>query len=160
MERDWSKESQQVQAAHANTGPRNETGAPIGRPSKIPITTEDRKQVILNAMRVGLSLTTASRVAGVTRNAVYQWAEKDQEFQEALQQVQAMGIKEVTDALTKQALNGSTKAAIFWLSQRAEEFRNVPTMTEQEVQLMEKIIATMIGQRLLPDPTLISVGLN
>jgi len=56
----------------------------IGRDSKL---TKEREEKIANAIEQGKSLTSAARMAGVSRNAVYEWLEKGETQEEGLYSV-------------------------------------------------------------------------
>jgi hypothetical protein len=160
---DTSKEEQpQEQEDKTKEQVPTRKGGPIRLPKANPVSKEDRKQVILNALHVGLSVATAAKIAGIDRRLVYTYAQDDEFFKQAMSQEQSKGVKEVADSLMESAIAGNVKAQIFWLSTRAEEFQNKPQMSDAEVVLLEKIVSTMMNNRLLPDDTgsTILIGLN
>ena len=117
---------------------------------KVAQTEIEKKQVIVNCLTVGLTVVTAAKAAGVSRNWVYDNMKTDPQFAQDVQQQQALGIKDLVDAAYKRALTGSDKLMIFWLSTHTEEFKNKPTITEADLQVLEKVIGLMTAIHLLP----------
>jgi len=59
----------------------SEEPADVGRDSKL---TRERQEQIAQAIEQGKSMTSAARMAGVSRNAVYSWIEKGEDAEEGI----------------------------------------------------------------------------
>jgi len=91
-----------------------------GRPSK---RTAENEDLVMRALRVGLSLTTAARFASMHKDTLFAWKAEDEAFSDRCEKAMADAVFGVTARLVEQVISGNVVAMIFWLKTRTEEFR-------------------------------------
>lgn len=74
-----------------------------------------QKEVFLKCLANGDSVRSASEQCKVTRQTVYNWKEKDEEFKSAWEEALEAGIERLEDAAYNRALKGSDTLMIFLL---------------------------------------------
>lgn len=91
----------------------------------VTIRTPEKRQAILDALRLHPSITRACRSARISRNAFYEWRNDDSEFAAEIEASREKGIDALEDSLFRDAIDGhNTTAAIFMLkSWRPDRYR-------------------------------------
>lgn len=74
-----------------------------------------QKEVFLKCLANGDSVRSAAGQCKVTRNTVYNWKAKDEEFAKAWEEALECGIERLEDAAYNRALEGSDTLMIFLL---------------------------------------------
>lgn len=92
----------------------------------VPLTDAQRevvKEKILEALRVGCYMSTATKTVGITDNTVYVWRRNDPEFDKACEIAQSEGVKHYSSLLKKAAEAGNVQAIMFYLGRRSDEYK-------------------------------------
>lgn len=85
-------------------------------------TTRQKKQAMLDALEKSLGIvTTAAKMAGITRMLHYQWTYNDPEYKKAVDELQDMVLDFAESQLHKQIKEGNTTATIFYLKTKGKK---------------------------------------
>lgn len=86
----------------------------MARPTK---RTPEREEIILKALRLGNTRTTAAAYAEVHRDTLYEWL-ADPAFSDAVQKAEADAEARFVGQIVKAAHDGTWQAAAWWLERR------------------------------------------
>lgn len=83
--------------------------------------TEQRKKAMLEALEKTLGVvSSACRAVGIGRTQYYNWLKEDQDFKEAVQEIENVALDFAESQLHKQIKEGSTSATIFFLKTKGK----------------------------------------
>jgi len=84
--------------------------------------TEQSKKKVLDALEKSLGIvTTACKIAEVSRTQFYQWLKDDEDFAGKVQEVENVTLDFVESQLHKQIKEGQTSATIFYLKTKGKK---------------------------------------
>ncbi len=92
------------------------------------------KKAMLDALEKSLGIvTTATKIVGISRQAHYNWLIDDQEYKQAVNDIQDIVLDFAESKLHKQIDGGDTTATIFFLKTKGKK-RGYIERTEIELQ--------------------------
>lgn len=98
---------------------------------------EHTKKAILEALEKSLGIvTTACRIAGVSRTTFYQYLKDDPEFAKAVKDIEDVTLDFAESQLHKQIKEGNTPATIFYLKTKGKR-RGFVERTEHDFRTSE-----------------------
>tara|TARA_R100001443_G_C3343980_1_gene175115 strand:+ start:321 stop:677 length:357 start_codon:yes stop_codon:yes gene_type:complete len=75
-----------------------------------------KKEAVLDALEKSLGVvTTAVKLAGISRSIFYKWLKEDQEFAKAVKEIENIALDFAESQLHSQMKDGNTSATIFYL---------------------------------------------
>jgi hypothetical protein len=84
--------------------------------------TEQHKKAVLEALEKSLGVvTTACKMAGVGRTQYYTWLKEDEDFKNAVEDIDNITLDFAESQLHKQIKDGSTAATIFYLKTKGSK---------------------------------------
>lgn len=92
-----------------------------------------RREAVLEALREGASASEAARSGGITRQAVFQWRQADEEFALAYHDAEEAGTDELERVAVKRAKESSDTLLIFLLKARR------PAKYRERIDLTAKV---------------------
>lgn len=82
---------------------------------------EAKKKTYLEILKTSFgNISKACDKVGISRRSVYNWMEADEEFKDAVQNIEEYIIDDVEDALLTQIKEGNTTATIFYLKTKGK----------------------------------------
>ncbi|MBU6500356.1 MAG: hypothetical protein KGJ89_00810 [Patescibacteria group bacterium] len=118
------------------------------------MTRDEEKQIILDALRRSPVIESACAKAGISRRTFYRRKQEDPAFAKEADEAQLDGKNLVNDAAESQIIQaikqGKLNAAIFWLKNNKDEYRNRlelsgtvdlrEELTPEEVELLREAL--------------------
>lgn len=106
----------------------------------VTIRTPEKRQAVLDALRLHPSITRACKSARISRNAFYEWRNDDPDFATEIEASREKGIDALEDSLFRDAIEGhNTTAAIFmlksWRRERYGDRQHVDLNTTGSISL-------------------------
>jgi hypothetical protein len=90
--------------------------------SHTPNTTEQRKEIFLEALKKNLNIITAAcEQSGVPRGTYYDWMKYDKEFRKKVDEIQEIQTDFVESQLLKKIKEGSEKSILFYMRFRGKK---------------------------------------
>lgn len=90
----------------------------MARPTK---RTDQRREAILNALRIGNTLRAAAAYAEISEDTLARWRADDAEFRGAVTKAEADAEARFLGNIAKAAADGTWTAAAWWLERRRHE---------------------------------------
>lgn len=108
---------------------------------------DQQKEIIINCLKVGTSLTTALKVANIEWSIYTEWKKKDPEFSIACDEAKSTLDVEVMSLLIKNCRQGDIMAMKYYLEHQTEEYKNVED--KAKIELLNRIMQLMAKQNTL-----------
>lgn len=119
---------------------------------------DTHKKAVLEALEQSLGVvTTACKMAGISRNAFYEWCKEDTEFKSAVDDMGEVAIDFAESSLFKQIKEGVPSSTIFFLKTRGKHrgyieekhvkgsftYEDRATLSQADPKLLDALIASM-----------------
>jgi hypothetical protein len=103
------------------------------------VTVQNKRKVIEN-LRLKAAVYVAAQASGVSKKTVYQWAQRDPQFAEAMAEAREDAKEIMENSVYEDALNGNTLLKMFWLKRHDPNYRD-------KVQVDVSVVMEEIEQR-------------